>query len=178
MADELRTTLLSMQIIAAMLIGGLFAGTTAVVLIDRSQFLQASEPESQALPTASLVAVAAFPVVLVISIVLPKLATTAGLKQVANGTWNKSYGHDALSTDTQTGKLLAIRQTAGILSSAVLEFVGFFGCVGYLIEGQWWALAVPVSAAAMMFVQFPTASRVRDWLETQQLRLQEIRRQS
>ena len=58
---------------------------------------------------------------------------------------------------------------------APLEGAAFLGCITYLIDGQFFQLAVPGAVLAMMALTFPTRERIGQWLEMQQTCINERR---
>lgn len=52
---------------------------------------------------------------------------------------------------------------------ALLEGAAFFNLVAYIIEGNWWSLAITGVLVFAMLAKFPTSTRVQHWIETQQL---------
>ncbi len=56
-------------------------------------------------------------------------------------------------------------QNALIIQAALVEGPGFFGCVAYLLSGQWIALAVAVASLLALLVLIPTEASVNRLLE-------------
>ena len=71
--------------------------------------------------------------------------------------------------------LYRIFQTKLIISMALLGGVALFNCVAYIVDRQWWTLAVVGVLLFAIGVQFPTKSRLEYWVHDQ-LQLMQIDR--
>ena len=73
----------------------------------------------------------------------------------------------AAAFDTDTLKLLSVRQTTMIVRLALLEGAGFFCAIAYFLEGSVYALIGVGVILAIMIAVFPTEAGVRAWMERQ-----------
>jgi hypothetical protein len=158
----LRSRLPTMQIIALALPAGviIFLGLVGWMVLSGQPAARADQP----LPIISIVAVVMLASVIVPALVVPAAMAKGQLEQIARGD-----GRDDLA------KLLGLKQTTMIITMALFEGAAFTGCIALLMERQLWALAVPLVALAVMFFNFPTENGVRNWLEMQARRVQELR---
>jgi hypothetical protein len=63
--------------------------------------------------------------------------------------------------------LYGVYLTRMIIGLALLEGAIFFNVVAYIIEQNWWSLAVASGLLFWMLIKFPTHTRVEHWIETQ-----------
>lgn len=165
----IRRTTRIVQIITASLILGMviFVVITVIVKVDNAGTH----------PMLTYLALGAFSMELVMAIVVPRVITRSNVQKIAEGKWQPPpnlQSYPQLSTDR--GKLLFIFQTKHIITCALLEGAGFFGCIAYMVENDALALGVAVAVIVLMAAAFPTIGRVRNWLEVQE-RYMETRRQ-
>ncbi|MFV0444525.1 MAG: hypothetical protein ACK5Q5_13225 [Planctomycetaceae bacterium] len=66
-------------------------------------------------------------------------------------------------------KLCTIYQGKTIIALALLEGAAFFNVCALLVEHNWWSLVVIGALLLQMLFEFPTVTRVRQWIETQQM---------
>lgn len=59
-----------------------------------------------------------------------------------------------------------VLQTKSIIGLAMLEGAAFLNIVACMVEHNWWSLAVAGTLAVLMLIQFPTRTRVEQWIET------------
>jgi hypothetical protein len=62
-----------------------------------------------------------------------------------------------------------IYQMQLIIALAMLEGAAFLNLIACMIEHNWWSLAIAGGVVAIMAVQFPTRTRVEQWIETQRM---------
>jgi len=62
-----------------------------------------------------------------------------------------------------------IYQMQLIIALAMLEGAAFLNLVACMTEHNWWSLAIAGGLVAIMAVQFPTRTRVEQWIETQRM---------
>jgi hypothetical protein len=157
-----RQRLVTMQIIAGSLVMGvvMFLGV-AVFLVSTGRGGPAPNP---ALPMISYVALAMLVVNTPMALVVPRSVTEAGLKRIAAQT----RGSDP------TESLIGLRQSALIISLALLEGCAFTACIGYLVEAEPLALGVAAAVIFMMSTMFPTERSLRAWLEVYRQRVAEL----
>ncbi|HET6326049.1 MAG TPA: hypothetical protein VFG04_15335 [Planctomycetaceae bacterium] len=138
----------TVQIIAAALIVGplVFAGIAFV-----SNLGQAPGDE-----TLGYIAVGFSALALIMSLVIPKIATNQKLRTLG-----------VQGSEVTTTALFAAFQTQVIIRSALLEGAAFFCCVAYMATHVWWTLGTALALLAVMAVFFPTRGRFDDWVREQ-----------
>ena len=91
--------------------------------------------------------------------VIPRIITTATLKQLAG---------NGLNEQTETEKIQSIMgvfQSAHIVGFALLEGAAFFALIAWMLESTQYAVGAAVILIALMVIRFPTASRISFWVE-------------
>jgi hypothetical protein len=161
-----------MQIVAGTLLTGVLVFLVIAIATASNRGPQRGEAT---LPVVSIVAVVMLMVQLPLAFFIPHSGIQAGTRRIASGAWQGPPGSDPTAYASDTAKLLAVRQTAMIIRSALLEGVAFLGCIAYMIEGRAIALGVVAVAVIVMLLTFPTRGRVRSWVEQQANRLVELR---
>ena len=178
--DELRfkNQLRTMQIIAIAMLAGVCVFATIVVFqvsTRQNDPAKAAVQGELPLPQLAAGALAAFGP-------LAFLLLRSTLKKIADGTWTPPSARNGGTWppgyfDGDEIKLLFDRQRSFIIGMAMLEGTGFFGCMAYMVSGQPLALGVIVGAIFLMLCKFPTAGRLRNWIELQAARLTDLRRE-
>jgi hypothetical protein len=56
-----------------------------------------------------------------------------------------------------------------IIGMAMLEGAAFLNLVACMAEHNWWSMAVTGALVLLMLLQFPTRTRVEQWIETQRM---------
>ena len=153
----------AMQIIAFALPMGvvIFLGIVLFLVYGRAN---APAPPQQSLPIITIISGVFFLVTGSLSFIVPQFITRAALTQQA-----------AQSEARDANALLGLRQTSMIISIALLEGPAFFALIAFLVEQQPLVLIVPGLALLGMLAQFPTENSVRNWLELNGRRVQEMR---
>ncbi len=64
---------------------------------------------------------------------------------------------------------LAVYQIRMIIRYAILEGGAFANLVAYMLERNWWSLAIVGGLVFLMLTMFPTRTRLEHWLETQRM---------
>lgn len=164
-----------MQIIATALLLGMVIFLAIVLFLVLVQNNGAGMAPAGNVPMISIVAVVLLVVQAPLAFLLPAFVTRSALRQIASGAWRSPAGADPADFSTDASKLLIVRQTMTILGLALLEGAALFACVAYLLEAQSFTLAAVLVALLLMLVNFPTAERVRTWLERQIDQLAELR---
>ena len=164
-----------MQIIATALLLGVVIFLAIVLFLVLVQNNGAGMAPAGNVPMLSIVAVVLLIVQAPLALLFPAFLTRNALRQIASGAWRSPAGTDSANFGTDASKLLAARQTMMIIGLALLEGAALFGCIAYLLEAQPYTLAVVLVALLLMLVNFPTAERVRTWLERQIDQLAELR---
>ena len=165
-----------MQIIAGAMIMGVLA-LLAIVLFLVHTNGQGKAPPAD-LPLILIIAAGFFIMAAALAYFIPAAQTRVLLRKIVSGTWQVPSGEDPSNYKTDAAKLLTVRQTTLLLTLALLEGAGFFCCIAYLLEAQTFLLGVILLAIVLLLLQFPTANRVRAWLEQQSERLAELRQQA
>jgi hypothetical protein len=62
-----------------------------------------------------------------------------------------------------------IYQTKLIIGLALLEGVVFLNLIACMQEHNWWSLAIAGGLVLLMLLQFPTRTRLEQWIETQRM---------
>ena len=182
--DELRfkNQLRTMQIIAIAMLLGVCVFSTIVVFQVSTRQNDPAKPAVQGELPLSYLAAGALAVLGPLAFLLPGVIERSALKKIAVGTWTPPQARRGRTLppgyfDSEESKLLFVRQTSLIIGMAMLEGTGFFGCMAYMVSGQPLALGVIGGAIFLMLCKFPTAGRLRNWLELQAARLTDLRRE-
>ena len=169
-SERVRGHVRTMQIICGMLAAGVVTFLVIVLVIN-------GPPDAAVQPDViTYVSIGFFLVILMAALIVPGAMLKGQLAQIAGGTWKPPAQlppeHDVSS---ESAKLLMAYQMHMIVRLAMFEGAGFFGLVAYLVEGHWLALGVAICALALLLSRFPTRSRLENWAESAQRRMQEIR---
>lgn len=65
--------------------------------------------------------------------------------------------------------LIMTYRTRLILRYALCEGGCFANLVAYIVEGQWWTLAIVAALVFVLLTMFPTRTSLEHWIETQQM---------
>jgi hypothetical protein len=166
--------LLTLQIIAGSVIGGVVAFLGVALYLVLVQHFGGGTRQPGELPIVSSVAVALFVIQAPLSFIVPNLQTRSALRRILAGTWAPRRGVSAVLHPTTGGKLLGVYQTTLIVGLALLEGVALLGGIAYLVEGQPFAVGVAAVAIVLMLARFPTEGRARRWLKRQADTLAEL----
>lgn len=60
-------------------------------------------------------------------------------------------------------------QSLSIMQLGVLEGGALMNVIAYILQWNWWSLGIAGGLVLWMLTRFPTQTRLRHWLETQQL---------
>jgi hypothetical protein len=169
-----------MQIIAAALaMGSSTFLVIALFLVYNNGGNGQAQPPEGALPVVSLVAVGFFVVNVLVAFILPGLVLRTGMNKLAGHAPNTYVmppdRNQPGGPVSDTDYLLGLRTTTMIVSMAPLEGSSFLGSIAYLLEGQWYALAVSALAIGVLLSFFPTEERVLAWLAEQRRVLEDLR---
>ena len=97
-------------------------------------------------------------------------------RQIATGIWQPPQGIDPKDYESDIVKLLGAEQWAVFLLVAKLQAApAFMGCIAFLVEAKWYAVAVIVIAVSLMILRFPTHDSLREWLYEQKKQIDELR---
>ncbi len=123
------------------------------------------------------VVVAVFFVALLVWVFLPGRVADRQVTKIASRTWTPPTRgptpQSAFATDT--AKLLLAYQVKSIIGSALLEGAAFFAAVVFMLQREWFVLAIVAVAIILMLATFPTRGRVRAWVEARLIRIEEAR---
>lgn len=171
--DVLRPRVRVMQIIAAALLMGVlvFLGV-ALFLVQREG--RGLNPPGE-LPYVSYFGLLYSAALLFAWALIPASLARRQVRHVAAGTWAPGPATVSPRAMTDAERLLAVYQTKNLVGWALLESIGFFGCLAYLLEAEPFALSFVASAVVLLLLSFPTRGRTLRWLEVQQSRVAEIR---
>jgi hypothetical protein len=129
-------------------------------------------------PVLSYIAPAYLLLQALLAAIVPGIMTRSALQRIASGKWQAPPQSNAADFATDLAKLLAVRQTTLIVALALLEGAALLGCIAYFIDRQTWLVGVPLAAIALKLMYFPTESRLLFWLQEQQDRLTDLRREA
>lgn len=96
-------------------------------------------------------------------------------RQIATGIWQPPQGIDPKDYESDIVKLLGAEQAVFIMGLALLDAPAFMGCIAFLVEAKWYAVAVIVIAVSLMILRFPTHDSLREWLYEQKKQIDELR---
>jgi hypothetical protein len=99
----------------------------------------------------------------------------AGSCRAATQGWPESGEPKAEQVEASRASLLMAYQTRTIIRCALLEGPGFFCLISYMTGGDVSSLFLGLALAAAVASNFPTATRVEAWVETQLDRAREAR---
>lgn len=70
---------------------------------------------------------------------------------------------------TSEENVYGLYQTKTIISLSILDGAACLNIVAFIVEHNWWTLAVAGGLVFWMLAMFPTRTRVEHWIETQQM---------
>jgi F0F1-type ATP synthase membrane subunit c/vacuolar-type H+-ATPase subunit K len=96
-------------------------------------------------------------------------AVVAGMLFVAHLVVPGMVGRSVLTADVRAddAKLMGVFQAQLLIRLALLEGAAFLNLVVFLIEHNWWSLAIAGGLVFWMLSLFPTRTRVAHWMEDQ-----------
>lgn len=154
----------TMQIIATALCVGVFSFMVVAVALSQVNPPQANLGRIAGLPLLSAIAIALFILQMPVALLLPHVILQANVKQAAA---------ECLTGEELPTRLLAAYQTAMIIRLALFEGVGFLACIATILEGPLPAIIIAALSLICMIVNFPATSRIDEWLDQQQRRVDE-----
>ncbi len=170
----LRSRIRQLQVIALALIAGLVIFLGIVIGLVQSRGQGVNPPEGT--PILSYVAVAFLSVEVLLWLIVPAQLARGQVVKIAAGTWRPAGPNVKPGQfESDVDKLLAVQQATTIIGMALLEGVGFVGCIAHLMEGEWLGVAVAGIVLVSMLATFPTFAGVAAWLERQQATIDELR---
>lgn len=156
---NLDSTLRAMRIIAiGLILGVLVLASAALVVVHGGG--QPAQPQGQ---IVSLVMVGIVVAELVPFALVPVMVH-AGSPQI-----QQAVTADSDSSDDESRVHLAVYQTRTILRYALCEGAAFANLIAYMVEHNWWSLAVAGGLVFIMLAMFPSRIRLEHWLETQRM---------
>lgn len=144
-----------MQIIAMALPGGAFAFGAVAAFLVSSGF-----ERSGTSPVISLIGLGGALISFVLHLAVPR--KVAPVAPASSPTLDDLYG---------------VYLTRLIIGLGLLEGAVFLNLIAYLLEQNWWSLAVAGGLLFWMLAMFPTRTRVEQWIESQ-LMFTDARRES
>ncbi len=150
----------TMQIIAFVMVMGI------VTLLVLGAFVTVGDNQGGRqgnLPIISLVAAGYLAIGIPLSFILPRVMAAKAIRQ---GFATPDFGRSGL---------LMVWQSTFLISRALLEGVGILGGVAFLVDGHWLGLAVAIVVVTLMLLTFPTQERIKEWVETRERALEEMR---
>lgn len=149
--EELRIPLRTMQIIVGVLALGVLNFLAVVLFITGT-----SQDQPKTEPFLSYIGAAGAALVIVVSMLVPRLMGASA---------RRSFSAEAKSTSVRP--LASAYQTLLIIRCALLEGAAFFCLVAHLLERQPIALVAAGVLLLVLVANFPTASRLEAWVETE-----------
>jgi hypothetical protein len=166
----------TLQIIVAALAFGVltFAGIALLVAVDA-----AGAAGGPAQPLLTYIAAGAALVALVLSWIVPGLIAGSGRQAIAASepisTATPMRDQPAANELGDVAPLLAAYQTRQIVRAAILEGAAFFCLISYIIEKQSLSLVAAGIMVLLLLGQFPTRSRVEDWIGGEMAAIEQLR---
>lgn len=178
--EEVGSRVTSLKIIVgALLVGAAGFLTVAVVLVR----LGILEPSEELAWVMNLVLILFLAGDLTAWFVVPNMIVSQGRRKIAAGSWSLPEGPQMANTASfiertgDAGRLFVVYQTKTIVAAAILQSVGFFGIVVYMITSSMVGLVVAIVMTLGLAMHFPNRYGVIQWIENQ-LQLIEQERQS
>lgn len=172
--DGLTPTLRMLQIIVAALSLGLVFFLAIAVSVPFENAPNASTP------LLTYVALGFAILALIVRVIVPGIATTAGRRAIARGEYPSSAERPGSTAGSakdlgDVGRLAALMVTRTIVGAAILESSCFFLLIAFLLERSPLTLAVAVFFILGVAAHTPTQGRMAAWLESQLKLLDEDR---
>ena len=168
-----------MQIIHFALLAGVCAFLAFVLFQRFTGPAPNGPPASQAEPNQMLGVFAAGFFVMAggMSFVLPSLMAKGQMAAATRPDFKLPLANSdkAYLPATLTGYLTGIYQVSLIIGLALLEGPAFFGAFALMSTGQLWTIAIPLVAIALMALRFPSAMRVRMWVDARREEIMQSR---
>lgn len=152
------TNLRTLQVIAT----AMPLGATLFLLVVIGLTLGNGKPISQEFDIMTIVLFGQLFVVMgAFSVVPSAVAKSAVLKELANAELKKEVVKESSPV---SHRLVAIYQTYMIIGSALIEGIALFATIVVLSEQSIWALIIACVMNLILFLRFPTESRVQNWM--------------
>ncbi len=165
----------TLQIIVAALASGLGMFFAVVVLIAAAGQKGAG---AGSLLLTYLGIGAAF-VAMCVALVLPGVIAAKQRQAIANGnvavTSQLRHALPPSAEFRDLGSLVVAYHTRVIIYGSLLEGAGFFNLVAYMIERQTLCLVIAAVLLLMILSQFPTTSRLENWIEGEMRTIDQLR---
>ena len=166
--EKIKPVVLTLRII----VGAMACGVLAFVGVALVTRIGGNGPPNESLELLVPLAVGAAPLAYAISWLLPGLLAKNARRKIADGTFPSPQSPNAplpaLAQLGMPGQLASVYQTNTIIALALLEGAAFLNVTAYLLSGSWIALGAGVALVLFMLAQFPTTSRLVDWIGEQQ----------
>ncbi|REK08629.1 MAG: hypothetical protein DWQ37_20030 [Planctomycetota bacterium] len=172
--QRIRLLVVTLQVIVAALVVGVFVMTGAVVVLRSDpEFNIAGDAGDIFLPLAVVFAIASIAGAQFVSNMLVKFFRrhyAKGSQALPPGTTSQ---HARLLELGVPGRLGVLYQTQAIFSAAVLEGGAIFSVMAYMVTGRAIVLALAAALVMLMLWSFPTMSRAMDWIDRQMRLIEE-----
>jgi hypothetical protein len=163
--------------ISQIIVGAMVLGVVMFLAVVLLQF-GARQPDHQAgASRVSYLAAALFVGGVCLSWFVPRQMVNAQVAKLAKSDRPEkpTSATKPAGVDQDSAKLLPLFQTKTIIANVLLEAPAFFATHAYMFERQWFTLAIAIAAVVLMLTTLPTRGRVKDWLQSQQDRIDGIR---
>jgi hypothetical protein len=109
--------------------------------------------------------------------VVPAVITRSACKKLSTNAPKLASSHAGITPEQSHQDTLLAQSflTKTILSAAVLEAAAFCNLVAYMLESQWYSLALGALFACGIWLSFPTRASQQAWFETCQRAAEESR---
>jgi hypothetical protein len=165
----------TLQIIVAALAGGLAMFFAVVLFIANAG--QRGVGAGQ--PLITYVAVGAAFFAMCVALVLPGVIAGKQRQAIVSGkaalASQLSYALPQTAEFRDLGSLVVAYHARVIIYGALLEGAGFFNLVAYMLERQTLSLVVAGFLLLMILSQFPTTSRLENWIEKEMRMIDQLR---
>ena len=157
--SALQQTVTTLQIIVISMAGGLIMFAIGILLIGGASQPVGLDAEPQQLVLSYLV-MFLLPVAIAVSMLFPRIAVGLQIRQLAN-TDSEERQHEEIPFEELRGWYM----TKKLIAVAIMEGIGFFALVTYMVEGSWIVLPVVAVAMVAILTHFPTMMRVENWVD-------------
>jgi hypothetical protein len=157
------------MVVAALTAGVLVFAGVAVYLRQTS----AAPVAPDAAQLLTWLAVAAAPLALLASRLVPAAVVRSARRQISQGTFPATPPAATPAELGESGKFASVHFAGTVLAAAILEGAAFFNITVYLLGGGLIVLAVGVALALTMLLLLPSAADLAEWIREQQRLLRE-----
>jgi hypothetical protein len=157
-----------MQIVAGAITAGAVLCLAIMVFVVHNQGHGTAPPREGSPPLLSYLSLGLLIVQIPLALFVPAMVVRQGLERLA-------AGPPPTGPSGEDGSLLGLKQTAMIISLALLEGASFFASITYLVEAQPLSIGTSAAAILLLLANFPWEGRVTSWLEEQRRVVNELR---